>query len=420
VGAAVPGIASAATTTVLVGPATVRADRSENDGPSWDQEVIAAALATIDDEVALLDEQPVAVVDLWRKLFADIVESDAAVLVYPSWWSSRRVATVSDAVRAVISEAAVLSRSAILSSTVRPRPSAVVEIADAFIAISRSSDRRPCGVVRRDREPTLVVEAVVEEVSRLTCDGGPVLVDCPDYVDGAGELSTLIVERLRAGRVPVTVVDDRRLLDVSTASSSAITERRPDICPSRRPRLTRASKLAVGIAAAAAVVAGATLSRAPTPSPPLTILVEGRVAVKVPVGWSVQRITAGPGSARVRVTSPSDHHAALHITQSPVPGDENLAHTAETLHNAMLEEPPGVFVEFNPDDRRAGRAAVTYREIRDGHDIRWVVLLDGPVRISIGCQSAPGREDAVRFACEQATASAREIGKLAGTVGPQR
>jgi type VII secretion-associated protein (TIGR03931 family) len=68
-----------------------------------------------------------------------------------------------------------------------------------------------------------------------------------------------------------------------------------------------------------------------------------------------------------------------------------------------------VFVDFNPDDRRSGRPAVTYREVRAGHDIRWTVITDGEVRIGIGCQSAVGREESIAAVCEQAIGSARQI-----------
>ena len=112
--------------------------------------------------------------------------------------------------------------------------------------------------------------------------------------------------------------------------------------------------------------------------------------MQIPADWSVQRITGGPGSARVQVVSPVDPGAILHITQSRVP-TADLAATADALRSAAEAQPPGVFVDFRPDDRRAGRPAVTYREVRPGHDIHWTVVVAGRVRISIGCQSTPGR-----------------------------
>ena len=132
------------------------------------------------------------------------------------------------------------------------------------------------------------------------------------------------------------------------------------------------------------------------------------MAVKVPAQWVVRRITSGPGSARVQVTAPDDATAVL-ITQSQVRKGESMSATAATLRRALDDEQVGVFVRFNPDDRRAGRPAATYRELRDGRQIDWAVFVDDTVRIGIGCQSAPGSEDAVRDVCEEAIRSAHAV-----------
>jgi type VII secretion-associated protein (TIGR03931 family) len=99
----------------------------------------------------------------------------------------------------------------------------------------------------------------------------------------------------------------------------------------------------------------------------------------------------------------------LLVTQSPVVS-ETLSGTAERLKRAIDAEPPGVFVDFNPSGLSVGRPAVTYREVRASHLVRWTVWPDGPVRISVGCQSRPRDEDAVRDVCEQAVRSAHAIG----------
>ncbi len=83
------------------------------------------------------------------------------------------------------------------------------------------------------------------------------------------------------------------------------------------------------------------MDRAAT-SIPMTLLVEGRVAVKVPAQWAVRRITSGPGSARVQVTAPDDATAVL-ITQSQVRKGESLSATAATLRSALDDEQAGVF-----------------------------------------------------------------------------
>jgi type VII secretion-associated protein (TIGR03931 family) len=110
----------------------------------------------------------------------------------------------------------------------------------------------------------------------------------------------------------------------------------------------------------------------------------------------------------VQVTSPSDAEMSLHVTQSRVALD-SLSATAESLKQAIDAEASGVFVDFNPAGNVAGRPAVTYREVRPGHDIRWTVLVDKAVRISVGCQSRRGQEDAMRRVCDLAVRSARAL-----------
>jgi type VII secretion-associated protein (TIGR03931 family) len=141
---------------------------------------------------------------------------------------------------------------------------------------------------------------------------------------------------------------------------------------------------------------------------PMTLLVEGRVGVKVPARWAVQRITAGPGSARVQVTAP-DNSTALLVTQAPVADGETLSATSATLRTALDGQHVGVFSLFNPDDSRADRRTATYREQRDGRQIDWAVFVDGDVRIGLGCQSAPGGEQLIRDVCEEAIRSAHAL-----------
>ncbi len=172
----------------------------------------------------------------------------------------------------------------------------------------------------------------------------------------------------------------------------------------------------LGIAAlslAVALLPPRRLSAVPSAAAVTSTVVEGRVAVAVPDGWTVERLTRGPGSRRVRVSSPADPDRALHITQSYAPGG-TLADTAAILGRAAAGQP--AITGFQPDDEVAGRPAVTYREIRPGRVIRWVVLLDGVTRISIGCQSRPGGEEGIRTVCEQAIRSAHDVD---GTAPPR-
>lgn len=179
-----------------------------------------------------------------------------------------------------------------------------------------------------------------------------------------------------------------------------------------RPRIRLRPNIIGVIAGVALVAASAAVlpDHRPPGVPPAaavtSTVAEGRVAVEVPQGWTVERLTQGPGSPRVRVASSVDPDQALHITQSYAPGG-SLAEAAAVLGRVAAAQ--SAFTGFRGDDEVAGRAAVTYREARPGRVIRWVVLLDGVTRIGIGCQSRPGAEDGIRTACEQAIRSAREL-----------
>lgn len=398
---------------VLVGPGNVRAWRDGAEVPP--PQKVPAALANIDDDVCFLDGRPVAVAAVWREVFEMVAGSDVGTLtlVCPSWWSAHRIAVVSDAARTVAADVAVTRRREALAVASGARPSIVVEIAGSLIALSRPSDSRPAGVVTRDGvEVAAIAETAARGVAALDLREGPAIIDRADGVPGAAALAALIARELRATGLAVAVVGDDRL-------APTVSPRRECAeAPSRRHVSARVLTLTGGGVVAAVIAAVAVTSDHSSPAPsPVTVLVEGRIAVTVPASWSEQRILAGPGSARLQVTSPTEPDTAIHITQSPVPRGLTLTDVAATLEAAIRDESPNEFVDFNPHDRPADRPAVTYREVRRGHDIRWAVWVDGSVRISIGCQSARGREETAREPCERAITSARE---LTGTNPPRQ
>ena len=91
---------------VEVGPATVRGPRPAPD------HVVTTALDCIDDEIAIVDDAPVAVTALWREVFRAVLpdETVPAVLVCPTWWSATRIERVREAAAARSAEVAVLER----------------------------------------------------------------------------------------------------------------------------------------------------------------------------------------------------------------------------------------------------------------------------------------------------------------------
>lgn len=401
---------------VEVGPGAIRrlCCETDKDTETETSEIYAAALGAVDDRVALVDGRPIAVAALWRAVLRslDCGGTDAhepMVVVHPSWWSASRV----DAI-AVANQCVAQPRSWLLARAVSVEPEAmvVVEICERLVAIMGDE----VVAVPRTAKPQSVAEQVARAIAGMR-HASVVLIDAPSTVVGAPAVAVLIAEAVREanGAQATTMIDDARLAELAQLvqlpadQPSELTAGPRRVRPRGRalPGLTLAGALL-----AASVPAAATLGHRgvpPSQKEPSTFLVEGGVTLTVPANWPIQRVLAGPGSARVQLTSPADPEVALHVTQTPVPG-ETLDGTAERLKRAIDAEPGGVFVDFNPSGVSAGRPAVTYREVRAGHHVRWTVVHDGAVRISIGCQSRPGGEDAVREVCDQAVRSAHAFG----------
>ena len=72
---------------IEVGPATIRGPNDVR--PEW----VSTALDCIDDEIALIDDRPVSVQDVWDDVMSAVVGHgvDTAVVICPAWWSSARI-----------------------------------------------------------------------------------------------------------------------------------------------------------------------------------------------------------------------------------------------------------------------------------------------------------------------------------------
>jgi type VII secretion-associated protein (TIGR03931 family) len=383
---------------VEVGPGTIRRSCCDTESAG-----AAAALEWIDEPIALVDGEPVEVPDLLRGVLSCPVTAESIEIIHPSWWPKRRVELVTAAAHGLGGDVVTRPRARLLSATFAA--AAVVEIATGLVAVTGGAPE--ISAEPRIGAPDEVAAAVARRVVAVVADrGAAVVIDAPAGVGGAGALAVLIADRLR-GAAQVTVIDEL------PAARGVEAARPPD--PDPEPaRADPRRRLPLAVAVALAVIAvGLRVQHDPPPEPAaVTNLVEGRVTVQVPADWSLRRVTAGPGSARVEVVSPTDPRLMLHVTQAPAGGD-TLAAIAEPLQRAVElaeADAPGVFVGFAPAGTSAGRPAVTYREVRDDHHVDWAVLVDRAVRIGIGCQSGSDGDDALRAVCEQAVRSAHALG----------
>lgn len=371
------------------GPAVVR----RAGGGQAPADTAAIALEGADDRVVLVEDRPARVDDLWRGLIARTLgeRCDHLLVVHPSSWPATRVARV---VRAASASA---DRVESASRAERAGAEAVVVEIDARVVMV-CADGILTAVARDD------AAAIATAVARHAADQRPVVIDVPPGLHGA-EVTAAIIRAALSERGLVTTEN-------GFAAERPASRRRIRL----EPRLIGAVAVAfVSLIAVFIAIRPHRTSPVPSASPPVltSTVVEGRVAVVVPEGWTVERLTSGVGSRRVRVGPPGDPDRALHITQAYAPGT-TVADAGVVLGRVVAAQSAGVFTDFRPDDRVGGRAAVTYRENRPPRVTRWAVLLDGSTRIGIGCQSRAGVEVTVDEACEQAIRSARELG---GTVG---
>ena len=374
---------------VVVGPKVITGQGAV------DPELVVTALECVDEELALVDDQVVRADDLWQHVLGSAVDGscDDLVVICPSWWAISRLARVRSAAGRWSVNVVVLRRVEVLAGA-----SAVVEVAPELVVVHADGQRRV--IARANSSPGWVdaVVACVEGLPAVTID-----VPCGVALVGAD-----LARALRNRGVDVTLAEDRTLL-ASVRESRIDTSR--ETTSVRRHLTPRAAAVTAAILTASALTGAAVgLDTRTEESDAAAWLVEGHVAVEVPAEWTVELVTSGPGSARVQVVSPSDRSEVIHVTQARVPETQTLDSAAEVLRSALAEEPEGVFIDFTAPGERAQRAAVTYREVRADRRIDWTVLLDGGVRIAIGCQGS-GERSRPELLCDRAIRSAHAVAR---------
>lgn len=379
---------------VVVGPKVIS-------GPgAVDPDASSVALDCIDDDLALVDDHVLSVDDLWAHVLGSVMNRscDTALLICPSWWADSRVERVTAAARRWTAQPVVRRRVDVLATV-----PTMVELAAELVVVHSSGQRH---AIARSGATRDVVDAIVSCLHGLDA----VSIDVPS---GLSRFGAELSRALRHGGVDVTVVDDYALAGAARTRYGGARNggaSKDDAAPWRRVLTPRAAVLAVAVLSATALAAAGGMRTEPATVEDAIWLVEGRIAVEVPAGWTVERITSGPGSARLQVFSPIDRSVAIHLTQSGVPVGQTLAAAAETLELALADEPDGVFVAFVAVGERARRPAVTYREIRADRRIDWTVLLDGGVRIAIGCEGTAQKQGPEQ-SCDRAIRSAHALGR---------
>lgn len=413
---------------------------------------VRALLDGIDAEQLVTGTALVPAEQRWAEFFATATRSAGRrplLVGYPSAWGTVRSGVLRRASRAVSGQVTFEPRAVLIARShadVTVTRCVVIETTHlpTYLAATRpdAPHRRRWDVQRLRRGPHgweiersgVLVTVGCEHTDAAAVDA--VLDDRVEavYVDGGDQTEVasaveLIAEHAVIGRV---VGVDRRLIGRWGAATTATGARDPAPGPAGAtpaalvspadPAGHHASRhrwwWASGAVLALTVIVTAMLvglvQREPPVAPESGPVTVGRTTLTVPADWH-RADPPAPGTAsppptqsRTVFVAPDDG-ARILLVQSPVRAGSTQASVASSLRNRIGQRGDDVVSEFSPSTRFAGRDVISYREAPvSGAPIRWYVLVDHDLQVSIGCQTGTGGVP-VDPACADAVAHARIV-----------
>ncbi len=373
---------------------------------------------------------------LWRDLRLPDPGPDGAlpiVIGYPSTWGRNRLSELARSSADLTAPVSLVPRAVLIARShcdVSMRRCAVIETTHVPVVVADPA--RPhrllwdVTLLRRSSagwevDGSDVLEPDVDDVAARTeaiIDDSveAVFVDGadPDHVARAVEV---VAAHAVAGRIVPVDRDMIRRYGWRTGREQGraeqmpiggLSEREPAV--GRRPRtrwIAAAGVLAIVVATGAAAVGFIQHGR--DDPPPEQTVVLGRVEVAVPGDW--RRSDLDPpadqetdSASRTVFADPDDGRRIL-VVQSEVRSDSTLESVATSLGNRIAQRGDDVVSEFSPSTRFAGREVIGYRETpASGSAIRWYVIVEDGLQVSIGCQAGATGES-VDTECARAVSS---------------
>lgn len=149
------------------------------------------------------------------------------------------------------------------------------------------------------------------------------------------------------------------------------------------------------------------------PTAPYREATVGRTTLSVPAGWHqstppkpADQTDRGAAQTRSVFTDPSTGSRIL-LVQSDVRSASTLGSVANSLRNRIGQRGDDVVIEFSASTRFGDREVIAYREApASGSAIRWYVLVDDDLQVSVGCQAGSTGEP-VDVECARAVSTVR-------------
>lgn len=370
----------------------------------------------IDSTFVTVDDVPRPAEEVWREALRAVVRHAGPaplVIGHPSTWGSVRRGVLARAAAAtgvpvtLLPRAVLVARShsdtvmgncVVVETTHRPCYPGTTPGAWDVQRMLRTSTG---WMVERSGVLTLGEDAEMgEQIVALIDDSvEAVFVDGADPAEVQNAIEQICVYAV-AGRV---VAVDRSLLRRHGARTTVVAPL-PDVVvsaspdPTARPSWLRRHR--VSVAAAAAIVTGLAVlgvvgwrhdGSAGTVYRDAAV---GRTTLSAPASWreSPLPVPGDPddrGTSRTRTvfTDPATGGRIL-LVQSDVRSASTLESVARSLGNRITQRGDEVVSEFSASTTFGGREVIAYREApASGSAIRWYVLVDDDLQVSVGCQA---------------------------------
>ena len=141
----------------------------------------------------------------------------------------------------------------------------------------------------------------------------------------------------------------------------------------------------------------------PTASPLLTETF-GRVRAQLPAGWHV----TDRSDSRVDISPDNGARERISLVQKPLSEGSGLEEVAGALEAQIAGHPGGTVGALQRDVVFGGRPGLSYQEVPgDGTVVRWQVLVDPGLQVSVGCQYPADSWDSMASDCEKFVADLR-------------
>ncbi|NKX90510.1 type VII secretion-associated protein [Nocardia coubleae] len=131
----------------------------------------------------------------------------------------------------------------------------------------------------------------------------------------------------------------------------------------------------------------------------------GRLELQIPAGWHRAPAT---DPSRVDLTPDSGPRQRITVIQEPLTPGAGYEEVAADLEAQIKKKPAGTVSPVDRDVVFAGRPGLSYEERpADGSTVRWQVIVERGVQVSVGCQYSAGGWEAIAGACEQVVGAVR-------------